>query len=204
MWGRGAVRRCGERSACHPLGHRSSQEAFCEEDGLPGQGPAMTAWSRAACLASSRECWIVMRCRPGTVPETAFAKVPDQRRTAVRCAASGTRGVQDYSDENCAGRSTPSFRPPQRESPESITTACEYGFRARAFGAPRNDSGGFTSRRGDRASPPRRSLPCAFLLRALHRLVGGLLRHAEVLADLPPVGAGLERLLHGLGLGHAR
>jgi hypothetical protein len=37
-----------------------------------------------------------------------------------------------------------------------------------------------------------RSLPRAFLLRALHRLIGGLLRHAEMLADLPPVGAGLD------------
>ena len=55
-------------------------------------------------------CGEIMRCRPGTVAETAFAKVPDQRRTASRCAAPGTRGVQDYSDENCAGRSTPSFR----------------------------------------------------------------------------------------------
>jgi hypothetical protein len=42
------------------------------------------------------------------------------------------------------------------------------------------------------------SLACAFLLGALHRFVGGLLRHAEMLADLPPVGAGLERLLHVL------
>ena len=33
--------------------------------------------------------------------------------------------------------------PGRREaaSPESITTAREYGFRARAFGAPRNDDG---------------------------------------------------------------
>src|SRR5262245_8526904 len=29
----------------------------------------------------------------------------------------------------------------QRGSPESITTACEYGFRARHFVAPRNDRG---------------------------------------------------------------
>src|SRR5690349_9619801 len=32
-----------------------------------------------------------MRCRPGTVPNTAFGTVPDQRRTATRCTASGTR-----------------------------------------------------------------------------------------------------------------
>jgi hypothetical protein len=40
----------------------------------------------------------MMRCRPGTAPETAFAKVPDQRRTAARCAASGTRGGSSYAD----------------------------------------------------------------------------------------------------------
>jgi hypothetical protein len=40
-----------------------------------------------------------------------------------------------------------------------------------------------------------RSLPRAFLLPTLHRLVSGLLQPAEMLADLPPVGAGLEGLL---------
>ena len=62
---------------------------------------------------------------------------------------------------------------------------------------PQDDGGGIT---GGAA----RSLARAFLLRPLHRLVGGLLRHAEMLADLPPVGAGLEGLLHGPLLRHAR
>ncbi len=35
-----------------------------------------------------------------------------------------------------------SFRGPSvARGPESIITACGYGFRARAFGAPRNDRG---------------------------------------------------------------
>ena len=37
-----------------------------------------------------------MRCRPGIVTNTTFAKVPEQRRTASlrsRCTASGTRNV---------------------------------------------------------------------------------------------------------------
>src|SRR6266700_7282978 len=40
--------------------------------------------------------------------------------------------------------------PQQRRGPESILTGCGYGFRARAYGAPRNDGREF------RASAPRR------------------------------------------------
>jgi hypothetical protein len=35
--------------------------------------------------------------------------------------------------------SAPSFRKPRNGCPESTTPAAEYGFRARAYGAPRND-----------------------------------------------------------------
>jgi hypothetical protein len=75
--------------------------------------------------------------------------------------------------------------------------ACAGCVNVPALRGPQDDGGGII---GGAA----RSLARAFLLRALHGLVGGLLRHAEMLADLPPVGAGLEGLLHGPLLRHAR
>ena len=56
-------------------------------------GTKITGVSRAQRSASRRR---VVRCRPGIVTHTTFAKVPEQRRTASlrsRCTASGTRNV---------------------------------------------------------------------------------------------------------------
>jgi hypothetical protein len=38
----------------------------------------------------------MMRCRPGRFTITAFVKIPDQRRTVSRCAASGKHGYDFY------------------------------------------------------------------------------------------------------------
>jgi hypothetical protein len=61
--------------------------------GLDPIGAKIRGVSRAQRSASRRR---VVRCRPGIVTHTTFAKVPEQRRTASlcsRCTASGTRNV---------------------------------------------------------------------------------------------------------------
>jgi hypothetical protein len=52
----------------------------------------------------------MMRCRPGTVTGAEFGTIPDQRRTASRCTASGKRGARSSWRAVPAGSSSTSSR----------------------------------------------------------------------------------------------
>src|SRR5439155_25816050 len=69
----------------------------------------------------------------GSVPRQSI-KLATTRNGAMRCAycALRNRVLRQFPPSHSGARA-------QRGSPESITTVRDYGFRARAFGAPRND-----------------------------------------------------------------
>ena len=98
----------------------------------------IVGWAKAR--HSNPAAWAKSRARRANAARTRKAILPTLLATslvgngAMRCAycALRNRALRQFPPSHSGARA-------QRGSPESITTVRDHGFRARAFGAPRND-----------------------------------------------------------------